>query len=177
MNLFLLGSVLLLLIAAAGLCWLIRKIASPQGSLPLTACWIDELSLERYRPMLRLLDGEDLEFLRTQPGYTPQMAARLRAQRCQIFRGYLRCLNQDFGRVVMALKLVLLQSRQDRPELASALMRQQFLFAAGMASAQARLVLYRWGIGGVDVTSLMRIFDVTRLELQSLVPATMGMEA
>jgi hypothetical protein len=156
---------------------LIRKIAVPGGSLPVTAEWIDELSIERYRPMMRLLDGGDLEFLRTQPGFTPQMVTKLRIQRCQIFRGYLRCLNTDFGRVCAAIKLVMLQSRHDRPDLAGALMRQQALFVAGVLSVHFHLFLYRWGLCQVDVTSLMKIFDMMRLELRTLVPAATPMGA
>jgi hypothetical protein len=40
-----------------------------------------------------------------------------------------------------------------------------------------RLFLYRWGLCGVDVTSLVQIFDTTRLELRRLVPATAAMGA
>src|ERR1035441_9092708 len=83
----------------------LRKLDSANRSLPVTAEWIDELSTGRYRPMMRLLDSRDIEFLRSQAGFTPKMEARLRAQRCQIFRGYLRCLDMDFQRVCVALKL------------------------------------------------------------------------
>jgi hypothetical protein len=38
--------------------------------------------------MLRMRDGGDIEFLRSQPAFT-RMATKLRAQRSQIFRGYL----------------------------------------------------------------------------------------
>jgi hypothetical protein len=169
--------VLLTLVAAATLGWLARRIISPQTSLPVTAGWIDALSTERYRPMMRLLDGEDLDFLRSQPGFTPHMAAKLRIQRCRIFRGYLRSLSNDFARVCMALKIILMQSRDDRPDLAKALVRQQALFAAGMAAVHVRLFLYRWGLCSADVTGLVKIFDGMRLELQTLVPATLGMEA
>src|SRR5579864_3809496 len=99
-------SVVTCLALALALPMLLRKIAVSGGSLPLTAEWIDELSIERYRPMLRLLDGEDLEFLRSQPGFTPKMATKLRIQRCLIFRGYLQCLNADFGRVCAAMKVL-----------------------------------------------------------------------
>jgi hypothetical protein len=166
------GAVLILSLAL-----LIRKVSAPGGSLPVTAEWIDELSIERYRPMMRLLDDGDLEFLRTQPGFTVQMVTRLRIQRCQIFRGYLRCLSGDFGRVCAAIKLVMLQSRHDRPELASALMHNQVLFATGVCSAYFRLFLYRWGLCGVDVTGLVKIFDMMRVELRGLVPSTMPMGA
>src|ERR1700687_3564058 len=100
---------------------ILRKLNSADRSLPVTAGWIDELSTDRYRPMMRLLDSADLEFLRSQPGFTSRMESKLRAQRCQIFRGYLQCLNMDFKRVCMALKLVLVQSEQDRPELSAVL--------------------------------------------------------
>ncbi len=156
---------------------LIRKVAVAGGRLPVTAEWIDELSTERYRPMMRLLDGEDLEFLRSQPGFTPRMANKLRVQRCQIFRGYLRCLNADFGRVCAAIKVLMLQSRNDRPDLATALLRYQASFACGILMVQFRLFLYRWGLCAVDVTSLVRMFDVMRMELRTLVPAVAPMGA
>jgi hypothetical protein len=156
---------------------LLRRIAVSGSSLPLTTEWIDELSIERYRPMFRLLDGEDLEFLRSQPGFTPQMAAKLRVQRCQIFRGYLGCLSADFGRVSAALKVLMLQSRNDRPDLAAALVRHQTTFVLGMAMAHFRLILYRWGVCAVDVRSLVQIFDSMRLELRTLVPVAQPMGA
>ena len=156
---------------------LIRQAGFSGCNLPVTAEWIDELSIERYRPMMRLLDGGDLEFLRSQPGFTPSMASKLRSQRCQIFRGYLRCLSSDFGRVCAAIKLVMLQSKHDRPDLAAALLRNQLMFATGILIVQGRLFLYRWGLCGVDVTSLVKIFDMMRLELRTLVPAQAMMGA
>jgi hypothetical protein len=165
----LLGVTLAALVTA--LIILVRSLGSAGQSLPVTAEWIDDLSVERYRPMLRLLDSSDLEFLRSQPGYQRRMESNLRAQRCQIFRGYLRCLNMDFRRVCMALKLVMAQSQQDRPDLASVLLHHQIMFTTGMIAVQARLFLYRWGICTVDVSSLVQIFDVMRLELRTLMPA------
>jgi hypothetical protein len=149
---------------------LFRRLGSSGSSLPVTAEWIEELSMEPYRPMMRLLNGQDLEFLRSQPGFTPAMATRLRAQRCQVFRGYLRRLNADFGRVCTALKLVMLHSGTDRPDLASVLVNHQLMFAYAMSLVHVRLLLYRWGLGSVDVASLVKLFDVMRLELQSMVP-------
>jgi len=162
---------------ALGLFWIIRKVAFSGGDLPVTAEWIDELSPDRYRPMMRLLDGKDLEFLTSQPGFTPEMAARIRRQRCQIFRGYLRCLSADFRRISAALKLIMLHSRHDRPDLAGILLRQQLGFGCGMLIVQGRLFLYRWGLCTVDVSGLVRIFDSVRLELRSMVPATVAAAA
>lgn len=163
--------VVLALIAA--MVFLMRAMAGGGQSLPVTAEWINDLSTEQYRPMYRLLDSADIEFLRSQPGYSREMETKLRQQRCQVFRGYLRCLQGDFQRVCLALKLVMAQSEQDRPDLASVLMHQQLLFAAGMLSIHGRLLLYRWGLCEVDVTGMVRIFDRMRSELCTLVPAAM----
>jgi hypothetical protein len=156
---------------------LLRKLASGPRTLPVTAEWIDDLSVERYRPMLRLLSEEDLRFLSSQPGYTRQMARQFRAQRCQIFRGYLRWLQSDFQRVCTAIRVLMLQSSHDRPDLATILLRQKALFAMGMVSIQFRLLLYRWGWSGVEVDGVMAAFDSLRLELRQLVPAAAGVEA
>jgi hypothetical protein len=174
MNLLIVISVLTGLALVAAVVVMACKLASADTSLPLTAEWIDELSMERYRPMMHLLDGEDLEFLRSQPGFTPGMASKLRSQRCQIFRGYMRCLRADFQRVCAALKLLMLHSRYDRPDLASVLVHHQVMFECGMALVGFRLFLYRLGLCGVDVTDLVKIFDLMRLELRRLVPATVA---
>ena len=113
--------------------------------------------------MLRMLDTGDIEFLRSQPGFTPSMATKLRAQRTQIFRGYLKSLESDFARVCSAIKLVMWHSNHDRPELAEALIRQQITFACTMLMVRVRVQLYSLGICGVDVTELVKLFDSMRL--------------
>src|ERR1022692_4950702 len=83
--------------------FLVRRLGSDHQLLPVTIDWLSELSTERYRPMLRLLDATDFQFLRAQKGFTPEMERRLRRQRVQAFRGYLRLLVADFDRIVAAL--------------------------------------------------------------------------
>jgi hypothetical protein len=153
------------------LCGIVRRAAFSTADLPATAEWIDELSVERYRPMLRLLDSRDLEFLRAQPGFNPRMEVQLRRQRCQIFEGYLRALSADFRKVCAAVKVVMLCSKHDRPDLASAVLHHQLVFGLGFLQVQLALRLYRWGLCNVDVSSLIKVFDVTRIELRSLVPS------
>jgi len=101
------------------------------------------------------------------------MEAKLRTQRCQMFRDYLRGLETDFRRVCTAVKLLMLQSQLDRPDLASVLIQQQASFAFGMMVVNVRLLLYRWGFAGVDVSDLVKRFDAMRLELWSLAPSAM----
>lgn len=128
------------------------------------------LSVDRYRPMLRLLDEQDFLLLRTQPGFTPDMTQRIRLQRCQIFRQYLGSLNSDFQQVVQSLKMLIAQSSQDRPELARVLVRMQILFALGMLLIRLRLVLYRWGLAQVNISPLIGMFDFVREKLRVLAP-------
>ena len=70
----------------------------------------------------------------------------------------------------MALKIVMLQSEQDRPELASQLFQNQVRFAAGMLAVRARLVLFELGIGTIEVDNLLGVFDMMRLQLRQMVP-------
>lgn len=177
MNIVAIISTLLTAALIAALVVLIRRMAADGRDLPITADWIDELSLERYQPMMYLLDRSDLEFMRTQPGFTPQATAKLRDQRCQIFRGYLKCFSSDFAKICGAIRLLMLQSGHDRPDLAAALVKHQLLFAMGLLIVNCRLVLYRFGICGVDVSILLKLFEVMRLELRTFVPAPASMGA
>lgn len=148
----------------------LRKVASPKAAHPVTAEWIEELSTEPYRPMLRLLDPADPEFLRSHPDFDRRRMKHFRRERSRIFRAYLDRLNTDFACVCLALKVVMLQSEIDRPDLATKLFRHQLRFAAGMIAAHARLALYDLGIGAVEVQNLLSLFDAMRFELQQMVP-------
>lgn len=155
---------------AAAIVMLHRYFSRPQR-IPMGVDSIDDLSTDRYRPMLRLLHPDDFEFARAQPGFTRKMETNLRRQRCEVFRGYLNLLTDDFSRVSMGIKLLMTQSHCDRPDLASMLIRSQLNFAWGIALIHLRLTLFTWGVGSVSVTGILDIFDKLRLELRSLVPA------
>src|SRR5579862_1000154 len=73
-----------------------------------------EERVQNYTPMLRLLDPEDLRFLRSQPGFTHKMERRLRQQRAALFSLYLGSLEADFHDACRALKVVMVQSATDR---------------------------------------------------------------
>ncbi|MBZ5580541.1 MAG: hypothetical protein LAP40_28665 [Acidobacteriia bacterium] len=171
------GALILILVAciaiASGIVFAIRKTAPRPETLPVTADWIEELSLERYRPMQRLLDEEEFRSLRLQDGFTRRMAHQMRRQRCQIFRGYLRSLRSDFARVSLALKLLMMQAGEDRPDLAATLLRTQLAFTWSVTLIQIKLTFFSLGIGTVNVGNLLSLFDGLRLELRTLVPATM----
>lgn len=161
----------------SGLVLAVRRVACPSVALPATLDWIDELSTERYRPMLRLLSDEELRFLSRYPGFSPKVAAQFRRQRCEIFRGYLRSLSRDFNCISLALKLLMVQASSDRPDLAATLVRTRLAFTVGLLAAHLRLVLYYFGLGTVNAAELLRLFDGMRLELRSLVPCELSAAA
>jgi len=49
--------------------------------------------------MTRLLGSEDLDFLKAQVGYTPELGRKFSRDRRRIFRLYLRELSADFQRL------------------------------------------------------------------------------
>jgi hypothetical protein len=165
------GAVTVLLLSVAVLL-LVRRLGSDNHVLPVTTEWLSELSTDRYRPMRRLLEESDFRFLRAQKGFTPEMSRRLRRQRLQAFHGYLRMIEADFDRVSAALRLILAHSDYDRPELASLLLERRLQFLFALTAIHCRLVLFRLGPSGVDVSSLIQLLDGMRLELRTLVPAT-----
>ena len=148
-----------------------RRAAPRAKTPPATASWIEELPIDRYLPMMRLLDPEELRRLRSEPGMTPEAISELREERCRIFRQYLRSLRADFKRVCAALKIVMAQASKDRPDLASILLRSQVRFTFACATLELRLFLFSCGIGGVDVSTLLSVFDGLRLELRAVAPS------
>jgi hypothetical protein len=98
---------------------------------------------------------------------------RLRLQRVEIFRGYVRCLGRDFTRVSSALKLLMVHGAVDRSALAGLLLKQRMLFSVHMMSIEARLVLHTFGLGvpTVDVQRLVEALDMLRTQLQVLAAA------
>jgi hypothetical protein len=156
---------------------LLHRLVSKSQSIPDGFDPLDELSFDRYRPMLRLLDGADFAFLRNQSGFTPQLETRLRGQRTRVFRAYLRDLRDDFGRISMAAKLLMVNARDDRPDIASALVRSELTFAWALAMVHVRLALYSWGFGTVSAAALLNTFNRLRGEFRTLVPVTAAVAA
>ncbi len=130
--------------------------------------WLSTFSIGKYRPMARLLAEEDFEFLASQKGYEPRIARVLRSERRKIFREYLRCLWQDFGRLEAAVRLLIVNSPEDRPELAVALLRQRLMFTRAVVAAEFRLVLHALGLGSVDVRGLVGSVDAMHARVGQL---------
>ncbi len=141
------------------------KLASPNRREPVTADWLGRFSLEKYRPMQRLLAEEDFQYLAAQEYSPPWLAARLRRQRIQAFRGYLKWLSNDYRRLEAALLLLMANSPNDRPDLARDLLKRRLTFSFAILAAEWRLVLFRFGATPGDVSRLVAVLDDMRGDL------------
>jgi hypothetical protein len=156
---------LTLLAVGVGLLW---RLASRFDARHCTAEWLDSFSLESYAPMERLLDSTDLEFLASQPGYRPEIAKRLMAERRQIFAVFLGHLVRDFNQLVRIGKLMIVYSTEDRQEFASHLWRAQVRFYAGVCSVRLQLALYPLGWHVADAHRLVAALAAMRNQVQAL---------
>jgi len=154
-------AIVLLLLAAcfAGLFW---RLASRFDARQCTVEWLDSFSLESYAPMERLLGNEDVTFLASQPGYRPEIARRLMAERRRIFAAYLWALVRDFNQLVGIGKLMIVYSTEDRQEFARRLWRRQVRFYAGVCSVRLQLALYPLGWSGEPAHRLVAALTTMR---------------
>jgi len=178
MNILIIAALLALAPLGLALVFLYRTLSSrPNSEFTLDQCLV--LRLEKYRPMERLLQEEDFRFLAAQDGFSPQLGSRLRTERRQIFRGYLRHLRNDFGKISRALQVLILHSAEDRGDLAEAVIRQRVLFGLGMLAVEGRLLLHAAGVGTVDVQGLLGSLETMQTQMRLLLtpPATAAVSA
>jgi hypothetical protein len=130
--------------------------------------WEGIFSPSRYKAMERLLDETDRQFLSSYPKFNSGGEKKFRAVRVKIFRGYMQQLSEDFGRICKAVKVLMVHSQVDRPDLAGVLLKQQFTFSIAMMQVEVKLILYSAGWAGVDVKALLEPLANVRSQLQSL---------
>lgn len=150
------GSTLLLFVARMRL---LDAHVQAQQSLP---------DVNRYKPMLRLLSDSDLGFA----AQNPKLRSKVRSQRRECFRGYLRCLTKDYARLLSGIRTTMVESGVDRPDLAKALARNRALFALALCRIELHLQLHALGIGKVDVSGLVEALDSLRGAVSVMTPAT-----
>ena len=161
-----------LFLIAVALALVARKMAGRAKRVEFDPSWLEDFSISKYRPMLRLLSEDDYEFLASQAGYQGKIASQLRSERRKVFRAYLRNLVRDFHRLHYVAKMMAVHSAKDRPDFAVALLKQRLTFSAAVASLKVRLVLHAVGIGAVDVRNLIDSLDHMRTNVHSLIPQT-----
>lgn len=160
--------VFLLILIVAGLASLhfwtrLRRIKAVDAALtPLP-------SANRFKPMLRLISAEDDALV----AGNKSLAKKLRKQRTAIFREYLSCLSADYGRLLAGVRHAMAASGADRPDLAAALAKNQWIFTMALCRIEYRLFLHGMGLGSVDVSGLVEAVTVLRSQLSVFTPMTM----
>jgi len=148
----------------------LKKLAS-RKALPGIGGDLENLfSVERYKPMDRLLNQADFQFLESHRAYDRRSARRFRATRIEIFRGYARCLARDFSRVTGALQILMIHAPADRSALAGMLLKQRLLFSANMTVLEFRLVFCGFGMSApsVNLQHLVDTLDAMGAQLRAL---------
>jgi hypothetical protein len=158
-------AVAFLIAAFVSLFWRLVSRSDNQAS---TVEWFESFSVESFAPMERLLDQSDFEFLSGQPGYRPEIGARLLKERKKLFLGYLRLLIGDFNQLLRIARLMIVYSTEDRGEFAKALWRQQVAFYFAVSAVRVRVALYPMGWTSLDVSRLMQALESMRSQIAQL---------
>jgi len=122
------------------------------------------VSAQRYRPMLRLLSDEDIDFVAA----NSVLHRTLKSSRRKLFRSYLRCLTRDYGYLLAGIRAAMTGSGTDRPDLARALAKNRALFALAVYKVEIRLALHSLGLGKVDISGLVDAFEGLRAQVNVL---------
>ncbi len=111
-----------------------------------TSDWLNRYDFSRYSALASLLQPQDFEFLRTQPGYTPELSARLKADRLKIAECYLSQLERDVRLLLNFANHALALSGEDRDGLSAFLLKQEVSFAANLTLLRAEIALMKLGL-------------------------------
>jgi hypothetical protein len=168
MSVMMLLVTLIFIFLACGFSLLFVRLSSrDRASFP-PEDWEGIFSPTRYHAMERLLDDTDAEFLRSHRLFDRKAQKAFRSSRIRLFRGYMHQLSADFGRICKALKVLMVHSHVDRPDLAGLIMKQQFTFSLAMMTLEVKLTLYGFGWTGVDAKAVMEPLAAIRAQLQVL---------
>jgi hypothetical protein len=124
-----------------------------------------EFSVARYEPKLRLLTEDDLLFLKSQPGYRPDMGRKFTRERRRIFRLYLQELASDFHSLHAHARAAVASLPADHSALVGMLMRQQLRFWYEMAAVEMRLSLDFMEAGSIRARGLVEALAAMHVEI------------
>jgi len=105
---------------------------------------LDNSPEEKYASMSRLFSLCDIEFLRSQPGYTLQLEADFRRRRADVFHLYLRSMQRDFEAIHAAARMMAAQGIGS-PELSARLVELPLRFRRTVLVARCQVFLYKRG--------------------------------
>lgn len=156
---------LLACLLGAGIVALMGKIRPVQASAQEPGDWLHEFSIERYRPMLLLVDeANNPQRASLQTNLSPKQAEQDRCLRCRLLSGYLQEMNRDFERMTRAVHVLDPHSRH----LSYAMQRGRLSFSRELNRAHRQLARYARGAGRLEFEKLLATFDSTVRELRRL---------
>jgi hypothetical protein len=119
--------------------------------------------MQRYQPMVRLLAGEDANFLRGNTG-CPKISARWEKSRRRIGRLYLKELAADFHRLHAKARLSVAASPEQYAVLVPVLFKQKFVFWRTLAIIELRLALGGWHVPQAKIRELVGAIEAVQRE-------------
>ena len=157
-------TLVLLLCAVA----LLRSFNSPRIS---SAPRLDYREFD-HRPMQRLLDPAEFRYLRRRK-IGKEDINKLRRRRRKIYRLYLLDARQEFSRVQKAVKILLVSSHSDRPDLATFLTTQTLNFYRNLVLVEFCLTLHACGFEKMPQAELLRPLGMVHAQLRHLTTTTL----
>ena len=129
-----------------------------------------EALTDHYRPLEKLLQKTDSQYLSAQPGVTEALVRHFRSQRRKIFRQYLSSLVSDFGVLCFLVQSLMVQSAIDRPDLSIALRKLRTAFYFAVVKVHFRLLVDATGFPpvSIDARDLIRVFDSLSAQARTL---------
>jgi hypothetical protein len=134
--------VVVLVAAVLGVTFLVARLLEYRNSPASEAAF----QPARYAGMRRLLDPEEIAFLRSQSGMTDAEVAAFSKKRRQIFRMYLRELTADFHTLHAQARELVTFSPDKNPELVGMLLNQQVRLWVAIARIECQLALSAAGL-------------------------------
>jgi hypothetical protein len=111
-----------------------------------TAEWLREFDLSRYETLTQLFHPKDYEFLASQPGYTPELSARLRSERLEIAKAFLDQLEWDARLLINFANQYVANAADDAGNFSGFILRQEVRFGITLAILRFQLRLMERGL-------------------------------
>jgi hypothetical protein len=132
---------------------------------------LKQISVCSEAPLESRLTPDDFNFLLGHPTVGRTFLRQLRRERRKVLRLYIRRLRIDFNRVCAELKTLMVQSRQDRPDLARVLVKKRLYFTVRVVQAELGMFCEAAGLTTVDFDQVVDapesiLSDVDRLFLE-----------
>lgn len=152
-------SVLIVTALAAGvLAWIGWRLNRMLRPAAVDAGWWDRFHPEKYRPLVRLLDEEEIRFLRSQRSCHRRIIWRFRAERARICLRFLQEMKVDFD-ALQAVGQALIIANRCSPGFHEELFRQRLRFSLAWWRVRAMLPLWRIGLIQPDPAPLLETLD------------------